>query len=134
MKKVTVLVILLSLLFFTIALAEEGKDYTVKKGDTLSGICLKLMENGTPEVWHREAKRLGLKNSNLIIPGQILHFPYVYRLKWHTETGYSGHSEWSLDENSVKTNFKSLSKDDKVIKSINDGWIHVHSWYTLEQK
>lgn len=44
--------------------------YTVKSGDTLSGIALK--HNTTVEAL---ASTNGIKNPNVIFPGQILHIP-----------------------------------------------------------
>ncbi len=48
--------------------------YIVKVGDTFSQICEKVMKKGSRSSYTKEAKRLGLKNPNLIIPGQIFYF------------------------------------------------------------
>ena len=79
--------------------ADEGKEYVVQAGDTLSEICEKFMEHGTREIWEREAKRLDLSNPHLIYPGQIFYFPNVYRVAWTSKiTGYSRHGDWFLNK------------------------------------
>lgn len=47
-----------------------AKTYTVKRGDTLWGICKRFLGNGSryPEI----AKLNGIKNPNLIYPGQVI--------------------------------------------------------------
>lgn len=52
--------------------APKVKTYTVKKGDTLWAICKKYLGNGSkyPQV----AKLNGIKNPNLIYPGQVIRF------------------------------------------------------------
>jgi hypothetical protein len=47
--------------------------YTVQTGDTLQGLSQKLLAN--PKRWDELARLNGLKNPNLILPGQVLDVP-----------------------------------------------------------
>lgn len=49
------------------------RTYTVKRGDTLSGIALKTLNNANR--YKEIAKLNGITNPNLILPGQILKLP-----------------------------------------------------------
>ncbi len=49
--------------------------YTVVKGDCLSVICRRFYGNGGPAWYNALAKYNGIKNPNLIFPGQILTIP-----------------------------------------------------------
>ncbi|MEC1716600.1 LysM peptidoglycan-binding domain-containing protein [Schinkia azotoformans] len=51
---------------------EIPKSYTVKKGDTLWAICKKQLGDGSK--YHEIAKLNGIKNPNLIKPGQVIKF------------------------------------------------------------
>lgn len=47
--------------------------YTVQKGDTLWAICKRLLGSGSK--YAEIAKFNGIKNANLIYPGQVIRFP-----------------------------------------------------------
>ncbi len=95
MKKATVIFTTVLILVST-TLSAETLVYTVKKGDTLSEICLLIKGNGSPAVWEAEAEKLNLENPHLIFPGQILKFQNFYRVEWESSsTGFKGHGEWS---------------------------------------
>ena len=49
--------------------------YTVKKGDTLSGICRKFYGDGSSDMYTPLAKLNGIKNPHLIYPGKVLSLP-----------------------------------------------------------
>lgn len=99
MKRGTLL--LLCLLLVALVSANK-KTYIVKEGDTLSEICFKLMENSMKETWEREAVRLNIEDPNLIYPGQVLHFPPVYRVSWNSKIAdFSSHGSWNLSKNTI---------------------------------
>ena len=50
----------------------ETAPYTVVKGDTLWGICKRFLGNGA--LYPQIAKLNGIKNPNLIYPGQVIRF------------------------------------------------------------
>lgn len=55
------------------ATARGAVSYTVKKGDTLSAICRKYY--GDISLYPKLAKANGIKNPNLIYPGQVFKIP-----------------------------------------------------------
>lgn len=62
--------------------AHMGKiiaQYTVKKGDTLSGIAKKYYGSGTRTYWEliQNANRSIIKDANLIKPGQVFKIPDI---------------------------------------------------------
>lgn len=128
MKKLTKIIILfvvMSMASIAFALDEEGKIYTVKKGDTLSEICEKMMEGGTPGIYEREAKRAGLKNPHFIYPGLILNLPFVYRIAWRSAySGCSSHGEWFLEKKVVLD----------WIDFLNQGYPIIPIMHNLEKK
>ena len=58
--------------------AATAKSYTVQKGDTLSGISKRFY--GSVGEYRRIATANGLKNPNLIYPGQVLQIPPLEQL------------------------------------------------------
>lgn len=52
---------------------ESAKSYTVKKGDTLWGICQKQIGNGSK--CYEVAKHNNISNPSKIYPGQVIKFP-----------------------------------------------------------
>jgi hypothetical protein len=55
------------------AMTEPYVSYTVKPGDTLQGLSSSLLNE--PSKWGEVAKLNGLKNPNLIFPGQVIDVP-----------------------------------------------------------
>ncbi len=55
------------------AMTEPYASYTVKTGDTLQGLSSSLLNE--PSKWGEVAKLNGLKNPNLIYPGQVIDVP-----------------------------------------------------------
>lgn len=55
------------------ATAQGALSYTVKSGDTLSAICRKYY--GDTSLYSKLAAQNGVKNPNLIFPGQVLKIP-----------------------------------------------------------
>lgn len=55
------------------AMTEPYVSYTVKPGDTLQGLSRTLLTE--PARWNEVAKLNGLKNANLISPGQVIDVP-----------------------------------------------------------
>lgn len=55
------------------ATARGAVSYTVKKGDTLSAICRKYYQDAS--LYPKLAKANGIKNPNLIFPGQVFKIP-----------------------------------------------------------
>ena len=53
----------------------RASSYTVKKGDTLSEICLRFYGDGRPAKYKALAAVNGIKNPNLIYVGQIISLP-----------------------------------------------------------
>ena len=54
---------------------QTAETYTIKKGDTLSGICRKFYGDGSSAVYNPLAKLNGIKNPHLIYPGNVLKLP-----------------------------------------------------------
>lgn len=58
----------------------QARTYTVVSGDCLSVICRRFYGNGTARYYNALAAYNGIKNPNLIFPGQVLTLPPAAQL------------------------------------------------------
>lgn len=54
---------------------DPPKQYTVVRGDCLSAICRRFYGDGTAAIYQPLAAYNGIKNPNLIYPGQVIQLP-----------------------------------------------------------
>lgn len=54
----------------------EWRSYTIRPGDTLSGIALSTMGNSSPDYYNFIARRNGISDPNLIYAGNTIQVPY----------------------------------------------------------
>ncbi len=96
MKKFLLFIFFIGLYCFINPFQVSAREYIVQAGDTLSGICLKVLGSGAETVWADEAKRLGIEKPHLIFSGMKLDFPHV-RICWRwLESGEEECSDWFL--------------------------------------
>lgn len=96
MKRFLLFVFFIGLFCSVNPIQGNAREYIVQAGDTLSGICLKVLGSGVESVWMNEARRLNIEKPHLIFPGMKLNFPHV-RICWRwLESGNEEHGDWFL--------------------------------------
>ena len=81
------IIFLFFVLFQVTAYAQEGQQYEIKSGDTLSGICHSFYKDGTRRCYQALADYNGVLNPDRIWPGRILCLGPIVRIYWVSNNG-----------------------------------------------
>ena len=124
-----VLLIIFSSLFAAFAQEDNMVKVTVEKGDCLTRICNKYLEN--PSLWRKISEINKMKNPDLILPGQTILFP-ASMMKGTPVAGrvtfVKGDAYYRMSD---KSEWKKVSLDDRIAEG---AMVRTGSEGTLEIK